>query len=89
MTEKELLTIRKKIKKHTLKNAKLHVKYNENVINTLQELKYHFKEYSWDLDYEHYKIKTGLDSMMFNAVLELRNYKVMYSPDKLSVVIRR
>ena len=89
MTDKQLTTIRKKIKKHILKQAKLYVKYNENVINTLDELKYHFKEYSWDLDHEYYKDKTGLDTLMFNAILELKNYKVMYSPEKLKVVIRR
>lgn len=89
MTKNKMKLVRARIKKGIMKNARYQIKTNEKLQNTLKSLDYHFKVDGWDLDYDYYIHETELHAMTFNAVLEIKKYRIVYSSSSLNVVIRK
>lgn len=88
--EKEKIRkLRQKLKKILLKEAKKQLKTNKKLKLVLQEINKHFKTNYWNLDYNYYREESGLGPMTFNAVLELKKYKIVYKSDSLNIVIRK
>lgn len=89
MTKNKMKLVRQRIKKAVMKNARKQIKTNEKLQTILKELNRHFKADGWDLDYDYYIHQTGLHAMTFNAVLEIKKYRIAYSSSSLNVVIRK
>lgn len=78
-----------KIKKTYISVAKKCTK-SKDVKELLQDLAVHFKTDKWPLRYEHcFDISKIKYREVFNALLEIKGYKIYYSSEHASMMIKK
>lgn len=79
--DKKMLALTKKISAKAKKLPK--------VKELLRDIRYHFKNYGWDLRYEYYLLDSGLESIIFNCIITESGYDIVYNKKKLMIAIRK